>query len=542
MNKIIQVSDNSLIVPPGYEKRLLIIPNKGRSLGIHLQAGKGAGKSRFIGRILAWLDFIFSVALIILDPLGPSISNFLDKLTRLPSEQQRQLGKRVRYIDMSGKAGIVGFPLYYRLGKETLLEISQRYLEVIRTNDPNLQNASIEGYNSLTKIGTPLGMILAALDLQITEAENLLTNPHLWTSRFEEAIHRYPEVKPAVDFFTQQYMEWDEATRIRRTDAFRTKIAAFSYDPLMKAMFGASQPGLDWDQVVANREAVLLDFGNEHNLEQRKFKMMWVFTSFMEWIKHRGAGHHHPPVSFIIDELVSLMNVNTAASAGIFAHNLEELINVYARNYNIWLTIAHQELYQLDPNTQKTLLTMGTQIFGSSADIDAALTLAKNLFPYDPEKVKRYEPIYSSFQGKSSVIDYRPINYTIEEQKYLKAYELKNRNRFEFIVRPATGEGQVSPKLHRVSIENFDKGIWVDEEVVTQARAILVKRSSRPITEVLKEIEARTAPEKPATINTYERPTRTPVSSKRTRPSQPKTQQNKEQDNDEDDIYFGVHT
>jgi hypothetical protein len=540
MNKIVRVSDNSLIIPPQYDKRLLVIPNKARSLGIHLQAGKGAGKSRFIGRILAWLDFIFSVGLIILDPLGPSISNFLDKLTRLPPEQQRQLGKRVRYIDMSGKAGIVGFPLYYRLGNESLFEISQRYLEVIRRLDPSLVAASVEGMNSIIKIASPLGIILAALDLQITEAESLLVNPHLWTSRFEEAIRRYPEVKPAVDFFTQQYMEWDEATRIRRTDAFRTKIAAFYYDPLMKGMYGASKPGIDWDQVVENREAVLLDFGNEHNLEQRRFKMMWVFSSFMEWIKHRGAGHKHPPVSFIIDELVSLMNVSAAAGAGIFAHDMDELINVYARNYNIWLTIAHQELYQLDPNTQKTLLTMGTQIFGSSADIDAALVLAKNLFPYDPHKVKRYEPIYSSFQGKSYVIDKRPVDYTVEEQQYLKANELKNRNRFEFIVRPATGEGQVSPKLHRVTIENFDKGIWVDEEAVAQARAILVKRSSRPITDVLKEIEARTHIEKPATMNIYERPTRTSVSSKRTRTSQPKTQQNKEQD--DDDIYFGVQS
>jgi hypothetical protein len=48
-------------------------------------------------------------------------------------------------------------------------------------------------------------------------------------------------------------------------------------------------------------------------MEQRRFKMMHVFSSFMEWIKHRGAGHQHTPISFIIDELVSLMNFGTAA-------------------------------------------------------------------------------------------------------------------------------------------------------------------------------------------------------------------------------------
>lgn len=75
-------------VPWEYFKRLLWLPDSSRSMGIHIMAGKGSGKSRLMGRIIAWLDFIRGVPQVIFDPHGPTIDNFLDKLLRLPPELQ----------------------------------------------------------------------------------------------------------------------------------------------------------------------------------------------------------------------------------------------------------------------------------------------------------------------------------------------------------------------------------------------------------------------------------------------------------------------
>lgn len=491
MDELVAPGRNALqrSVSADLEKRLLWLPDHTRSMGIHLQAGKGSGKSRLMGRVLAWLDFVRGIPLVILDPNGPSIDNFLDKLTRLPREQQERLWKRVRYVDMSGKSGYVTpFPLYYRLGNESLYEISQRYLDVIRKIDPWLQSASVEGWNPLWRIGTYTGMVLAALGYQITEAERLLHSPQEWDSRFSQALAAYPEVQPAVAFFTEQYTQWNDQTREKRTDAFRNKIAVFRLDPAMQAMFGTAHNRIDWEQVVEQRSAVLLDFRHELDLERRRFKMLWAFSYLLDFIKHRGPGRHRP-ISLIVDELTALLNTQ-ALTTSVFAADLDELINVIARNYMVWLTIAHQELYQLDERMQKTLLTMGTQIFGASADVDAALALARHLFPIDPYQVKRYEPVYAGVFGVPEVIDHRPIEFTIEEQQYLKAYELKNQRKFRFLVRPATAEGDIHTTLYPISIEHIDHNLWVNEALVAEARACLSRRCGVPIAEVCTEIQA----------------------------------------------------
>src|SRR5262249_16954116 len=103
-------------VPQHIEWGLAWLNDSARSMGIHLIAGKGSGKSRLMGRGMGWQDFVRGVPVVMLDPVGPSIDNFIDKLTRLPPKYQKRLWSRVMYVDMSGQgAQTVGWPLYYRL-------------------------------------------------------------------------------------------------------------------------------------------------------------------------------------------------------------------------------------------------------------------------------------------------------------------------------------------------------------------------------------------------------------------------------------------
>jgi hypothetical protein len=480
-------------VPRHLKDRLLWLPDNARSMGIHIQAGKGSGKSRLMGRVLAFLDFVRGVPTIILDPNGPTIDNFLDKILWLPRQYQEELWKRVIYVDMSGQSGrVVPFPLYYWLGGENLYTVSQRYLDVVRKVDPWLQTASVEGWNALWRIGTHAGMLLAALGCQISEVGNLLAEPEAWASRFDQALQRHPDVGPAIEFFQAQYLRWDEKTRARRTDSFINKTAIFNLDPTMTAMFGGSVPGINWEQVFRDKKIVLLDLRHEYDTERRRFKMLWAFDYFLNYIKHRGAGHRHQPVSLIVDELASLFNVQ-AAGANALVADLDELINVIARNYRVWLTLAHQEMFQFDERTQKTLLTMGTQIFGSTADLDTAINVARTFYKVDPYKVKRYEPMYGSVLGMPNVLDYRPIEFSIEEQHLMVAYRAKEQPAFHFLVRPAPGEGTVTGAVHPVTIANFDKNIWPNEELIAQARHLLSRRSGAPIQQVLRDVETRRA-------------------------------------------------
>lgn len=479
-------------VPRKQAKGLLWLHGPARNMGIHLAAGKGSGKSRMMGRIIGWLDFLCGVAQVIFDPVGGTTDNFLDKLVHLPREYQERLWPRVVYVDMSGRGGrVVPWPLYYRLGDESLAEIAGRYLQAVRRIDPFLQTASIEGWNALWRAGMYAGMVLAALDCQITEAESLLSTPEAWEGRMKRALRQYPELAPAVAFFTGEYDSWDPHTRDRRTSSFRNKIAQFSLDPAMRAMFGAPEAGIDWQEVEEKRLTVLLDFRHEYDLERRRFKMYWAFSHFLEYVKHRGPGRHQP-LGLIVDELAALTNLEAMGNS-IFASDLDEFINVIARNYMVWPTIAHQEMWQVDERLQKTLMTMGTQILGVTSDPDSAVGLARRFFRYDPHWVKKIERVWmSDMLFGPYVVDHRTVEFTPEEQMIMGSERFMDLGRFQFLVRPAPGEGDVTGRLRAVSIANFDRGLYPDEALVGEARRLLAKRAGRPVDEVLEEIEART--------------------------------------------------
>jgi hypothetical protein len=128
------------------------LSHSARSMGIYLLAGRGSGKSRIQGRVIAWQDYIAGIPQVIIDPLGATIDNFLDKVLRflryVPKSQHAQFWQRIRYVDMSGNAdAVVPFPLYYRMGTErSLREIAERYLQVILKSNPSLRQAQVQGW------------------------------------------------------------------------------------------------------------------------------------------------------------------------------------------------------------------------------------------------------------------------------------------------------------------------------------------------------------------------------------------------------------
>jgi hypothetical protein len=486
MNELVRKVEQNhfgLYVPWKLLNRCCWVPDDARSMGIHIQAGKGSGKSRLMGRGIAWQDFIRGVPLVIFDPHGATIDNFLDKITRMPREIQERLWERVVYVNMSGLSGrVICFPLYYRMGTESLYDISQRFLDVLRKLDPYLQTASVEGWNPLWRTGTHIGMILAALNFQITEAEKLLQNPSIVARRARELLAAYPDAEPAVAYIRELIAAKDN-TRARRTESFFNKIAIFKLDPSMQAMFGASTPGINWTEVMSQGLAVLLDIRDEFDIERRKFKMMWAFNIFLDFVKRRGAGRHQP-ISLIIDELSSLFSAD-ALSGAVFGKELDELINVLARNYRVWLTIAHQEQFQLMGQMSKTIMTMGTQIFGSTSDWEAALISAKQFYEYDPYRVKKTEPI------GTSIFEDRTVEFTIDEQSLLHSYKFMRLRRYQFLVRRASEEGSIDRYLYPISIERLDQGQYPNEELVRQARTRLMQHRGKPINSALSEIQTR---------------------------------------------------
>jgi hypothetical protein len=419
----------------------------------------------------------------------------------LPREYQERLWPRVTYVDMSGRGGYtVPFPIYYRLSDDdSLYDISQRYIEVIERLDPYLKTASVQGLNAIINLGTYSGMLLSTLGCQITEAEDLIRRPERWEPRFEEALARDPNVKPAVDFF-QEFIDWKPDLRARRSDSLLTKLQAFTADPKMKAMFGAAQPGIDWTQVVERGQTVLLDFRHELNATRKRFKLLWCFRYLVDYLKDRGVAGRRQPMSFVIDEVTQLLGFG-GPEHSIMAEDIEELVSIVARNYGVYLCIAHQNLNQIGERIRNALMAMGTQIIGVQSDPDTARYLAEKFIHYEPYLLKEQERVWFAEPVLRTpvVIDQRNIYFSPEEQDRLASYRFMDLRRFEFLVRSARAEGDVQGQLKKVSIAGLDRGLYLNNWWVSRARELLMQCRGWKVDEVLEEIAARL--EVPAAIS-----------------------------------------
>src|ERR671914_2082667 len=481
------------------------LPASSRVMGLYALAGRGTGKSRLLGRKIASGDFFAGIPQVIFDPVGATIDNFLDKVTWFlhdyPQLERDPIWERIVYCDMSGKDGcITPFPLYYRLGTERfLLEISERYLQTIIKSNPDLFRAQVMGWPPLHRIGDYSGIVLAALGYQITEAEDLLDHPEVWEAagRFAKAEQVSPEAKRAASYFRHKYIPMREADRARLTTPFLDKIFTFSLDDTFRAMFGAKEPGIKWDDVVQKKQTILLDFRHEQDEEMRRFKLLWTFSYLYEWIKTRGRQDANP-FGVIIDEFAH-MTQKVAGGTNPLAQDLDEFINVYMRQHTIWFTAAHQELYQIDEQLRNTMLSLGTYIIGGTSSMQSARELADALYFRDPFRVKDAEPIYGRrYQHpRLEVIDVRLHFMPLAEQTELFAKRIKKLGRFQFLLRPALAEGHIGQDVLPLSIQNEDIDKATGEHQFPEAplmqrlRSALAKQSGIPMQRLLQEQEKR---------------------------------------------------
>jgi hypothetical protein len=467
-----------------------------------VRAGSGAGKSRLLGRLIAWQEFLLGTPQVVIDREGQTIDNFLCKLTRLPEtllkmghpvdwihDVQAALWSRVRYIDLGNDDHVVPFPLLYRLGNESLAVIGSRFMEVVKSIDVALASASIEGLNAARRASVNLGMILWAMGLQLTEAEQMVQKPDAWLGRARKVLEQYPDELPRAIRYLEKLSRTDERSRERMTASFFNALEPVILDPAMRATFGAKLPGLIWPEVRQQGLTVLVDGRKLRGRERREFALRWAWDYTIQDVKNRGP-NRDAPLHLVVDELATMVPGDEGA-ANHFAKELDEVINVLARNHSLRLSLATQELGQYSPRLQRTLLYMPIQFQGRTQDVPTAEALADLYFRHDPHKVKKYVPQYMSDLIGPYVVQTLTEEYTPEEQLLAVRDMYLDLPKLTFLVRFPSEEGDVASNELRASIAQLDPGQYPDGEFLSQVRELIMRRDGQPIQAVLAEIDAR---------------------------------------------------
>jgi hypothetical protein len=412
------------VVPePDALSPVLALTPSARLMALYILAASRTGKSRMLGRGIVWSDFSYEIPQIVIDATGiGTIDNFLDKLiTRLQyveKSQDRRFLRRIKYVNMASTDYIMPFPLIYQTGSErSLLHIAERYVNVIRMSYPALLEAQVQGFPPLHYIAVHTHIVLAALNLPITRAEDLLRHPEEWrnTGKFAEAINRNPACAPSVAFFQEEFIPARPAERRRLLNPYFEKIFTINLDVNLRCQFGALKPGLDWEEVEAEGQTVLLDFRDEIDPEMRRFKLLWVIYSLLEHSKRRGRREH--PLAITVDEF-SAMAYKALEGVNPLAVLLDEFIQQYLRNHNIWLTVAHQSIEQIDDQLRNALLSLGTFMFGRAATMPEARLLADVLYKRDPMRVKHFHKVWGKVDPPPLLHGYSRYGYDPYPERY----------------------------------------------------------------------------------------------------------------------------
>jgi hypothetical protein len=487
-----------------------------RVMGTAIVSGIGSGKTTLLGD-LTLQALQIGVPQVLFDPLGTLTPNLLFRLVRflqhVPPALHSRFWERLRVVDVGSKDAVVPFPIYYRTGWESLREEAERLLHVIRLSSPTLVTTAPVTWPSTRRIGVNAGILLSSLSYQLTELTSLLFNTlEEWerSGRFTEALNRNPaEAGPAVSYFRNQYLPLSRSEKTRVTASFLDFVFPLITDPQLRAVFCASAPGIDWEDVEATGQTVILDFSNVHDPENRRFALLWIFLTLYEHLKRRGR--RTVPFVVTIDEFAALtQQVNTGVNP--LATLLAEFIQQYMRNHTIWFTCAFQSLTQLDNQLRNTVLSLGNLVVGRLPTLAEARELADVLYLTNPYVVKHYRNVWmsgGSEYGKPLppfIVDREPEFMRLVEQQELHAQKINRLGLFEFLLRPALREGAVSQMVYPISIASAvrDKAtgefVFADEAIVAKLRAGLAARSGIPSKRILTEQEVRLLPVPAAAI------------------------------------------
>jgi len=358
-----------------------VLKEKFRSSHMYVVGLTGKGKSKFLEHCI-YQDIANGRGCGVIDPHSDLIDDLLNLLLAKGVLNKPEILERIIYVDPSRTDYIVPFNVLEK-GDGSSYDLATSIIEAFRRAWPD----SLKEAPHFSNVMMAALITLIENDLTLVQMPTLLTN-----SEFREDCLQNVENQSVLEFFHDRYDRWGRETP-GLIESTLNKVSAFTLNPRLKSMLGQKENRLDFREIMDEGKILLVDLGKvdsetnrllgnlittglEREMRRRKNRRLWNLT---------------------LDEFA-----NYVANEG----SAKTLANVFSegRKFGLGLTVAHQDLEQLNPRMLGAITNVHTKVVFGVGRYDAEY-LGKAIGQVDTEAVKRRPKQESQYELFSSLVE-----------------------------------------------------------------------------------------------------------------------------------------
>ena len=344
----------------------LYLPEKDRASHVYVIGATGAGKSKALA---TWVlhDLQNSRGCAVIDPHGDLISDIiaygfacLDSTTL----------DNIILVDFTDPNLVVGFnplePLPDIDPYTQTLELVEVFRKIWGLDDATAPRLLEILRNSIYTLMEAGGTML--------DIEPLLTN-----KQFRENMIKFVKNEAVASFWHNRFDRWKLSDQTAFVESTLNKVSTFSFDPRIRLMLSTNKSTINFRAIMDDGKALLVNL-SKGVLRTNSFLLGALFVAKVQMaaMSRQSIPHQERrPFYLYVDEFQDYTTFS-------FAEILSE-----ARKYGLCLTLAHQNLEQIDKQLRSIILANANNFICFRMDRQDAELLVRYMSDYDPFAMKQ---------------------------------------------------------------------------------------------------------------------------------------------------------
>jgi hypothetical protein len=333
----------------------IFLPNQDRLKHLYILGATGSGKTKLIEHFLRQ-DILASRGLCLIDAHGDLYNNILEYLTSLSIEQNslsflENLASRLILIEPFNQQSVVGFnPL--EAGRYSSFSQASEMMGIFKKIwqdaywGPRMEELLRNSFITLSENG-----------LTLLEAERLLTD-----SCFRDRLIQGLKYEGVRDYWFSRYNALSDKMQAVYREPILNRLSVFIGDTGLRLMLGQAKSTIDFRQIMDHSKWLIINLSKGQLRENAHLlgALLIAKLKLAAMTRVELPERERRPFYAYVDEFQNFIGEDF------------ETILSEARKYGLGLTLAHQNLDQIDRKLQASILgNVGTQIFFRLSHHDA---------------------------------------------------------------------------------------------------------------------------------------------------------------------------